>query len=215
MVGKSGMRGLPLRHPNSTHTAHGQSPLDNACGGSEGGGEDLRVAYVHKSLLRGAGNPLVATKLDNTAMELADKRDEMQAWLDWEALPPEDRDPPSLAKLAVHLGIGMTTLQGWRRDPRHGRARQGRVAAQAAGHMPAIVERLAHIALESQPREALPAARLLRDIILDDRGDQDKVAEAFTQDPSYMTTDQLRDVADALSSAADEVDAQTPAAIEL
>lgn len=157
----------------------------------------------------------MSTKIGSTALELANKPDEMQAWLEWEATPPEERDPPSLAKLAAHLGITENTLYAWRRDPRHGRARQSALALQIQGYLPKIAARMAEIALTGRPREATPAANLLFKIVVDDRQDKDKVSESFGGDPTVMTTNQLRDVADALSSAADEVDAQSPAAIDV
>ena len=150
------------------------------------------------------------------ALLLAKRPEALQGWLDWVATPKPERDPPTIAALARHLGVSENTIYVWGRDPRLQRAQQGAVAALAQRHMPDVVARLATVAIEGTPSQVASAANMLFKIIADDRDDRDHVSEAVESakaDVHSLTTDQLRDLASALESAADEVDGK-PVVVE-
>ena len=141
------------------------------------------------------------------ALALAEKPDEMQAWLDWVALPEDEREPRSKQALADSLGINITTIHRWQSDPRLLRPQAASHAAWVQSFaIPKALKALATQAADPENPRSVQASKVLLQIVTEERVAQVEAETSESFDAGALTTDQLRDLASALESAADEVD---------
>lgn len=116
-----------------------------------------------------------------------DKRERMQAFIEWLLTPSDSRSPNSRAKLAEAMGVVPQTLRNYQKDPWFQRElmRQGRESARVE-KLPEILENLYQQAIDPLNPRSVQAAKVFIDHV-------EKVvpSEADSADIESMSEEEL------------------------
>lgn len=104
------------------------------------------------------------TKLDvgSNVIELARKPAELEAFIEWLALPESERDPKSQAAFGRKFDVTEQNLSMWKRDPRViTRVNAARRHSTDIAHLPNVIESLTVQATDPSHPRSVQAAKVL------------------------------------------------------
>lgn len=148
---------------------------------------------------------MAKTKLatGNNVIELAQKSQELEAYIVWRATPREFREPSSQAKLSKVLHVTERTLSNWSKDPRViTRVRAASLSMPLLDALPDITESIVSIASDPSHPRAVSAAKVYFELL----ASQSEVEQVV--DISEMSISELKQHAADLYDALDEADAK-------
>jgi transcriptional regulator with XRE-family HTH domain len=113
---------------------------------------------------------------------------ERAVFIEWFALPEAERDPSTQKALAEELGVSANTISTWKKDLRIMAAVRGTGQAAVLGSFGDITQSMVAIAKDPDHKSAVPAARLLFEMLEKSEKSIDTVPLAD------MTDDEMREL---------------------